>query len=108
MLDRLNAAFNRLPDVAFSGPALPPLMISQAQSAFLAAVRTSLGGQVHVAYMALRGCVECALYALIMHHQPSSQLVGWVERSDTHRHQSPSVSPSAPGQIAVKTFSRKS
>jgi hypothetical protein len=66
MLNRLNATFNSLPDVLIAGPALPPLLLSQAHSAFLAAVRMSLGGQVHVAYMALRGCIESALYALIM------------------------------------------
>jgi hypothetical protein len=51
-LDRLNAAFDNIPSVAIAGRALPPLMLSQAQSAFLGAVRMSLAGQVHVAYMA--------------------------------------------------------
>jgi hypothetical protein len=79
LLDRLNGAFNDIPSAIVSGPALPPLMMSQAQSAFLAAVRMSLGGQVHAAFMLLRGCIECSLYSLIMSMDPSSQAV-WVDR----------------------------
>jgi len=78
-LDRLNAAFDNIPSVAIAGRALPPLLLSQAHSAFLGAVRMSLAGQVHVAYMALRGCIESALYAFIMKQQPSSQ-EAWVNR----------------------------
>jgi hypothetical protein len=55
------------------------MLLSQTHSAFLAAVRMSLGGQVHVAYMALRGCIESALYALVMKQQASSQNA-WVNR----------------------------
>src|SRR5436309_15721449 len=61
LLEKLNASFNNIPDKPIAGPALPPLLLSQAHSAFLAAVRLSLGGQVHVAYMALRGCIESGL-----------------------------------------------
>lgn len=78
-LDRLNAAFDGIPSAPIAGPALPPLLLSQAHSAFLAAVRMSLAGQVHVAHAALRCCIECALYALMIRHQPSSQDV-WVNR----------------------------
>ncbi len=78
-LDRLNAAFDNIPSVAIAGRALPPLLLSQAHSAFLGAVRMSLAGQVHVAYMALRGCIESALCAFIMKQQPSSQ-EAWVNR----------------------------
>lgn len=78
-LDRLNAAFDNIPSATIEGGALPPLLFSQAHSAFLGAVRFSLAGQVHVAYMALRGCIESALYAFIMKKQPSSQ-EAWVNR----------------------------
>jgi hypothetical protein len=79
MVNRLNATFSSLPDVPIAGPALPPLLLSQAHSAFLAGVRMALAGQVHVAYMALRGCIESALYALIMKQQASSR-AAWLNR----------------------------
>jgi hypothetical protein len=79
LLERLNGTFNALPDEPITGPALPPLLLSQAHSAFLAAVRLSLGGQVHVAYMALRACIESGLYALIVKLDRSAQ-DAWVNR----------------------------
>jgi hypothetical protein len=84
-LDRLNAAFDSIPGIPIAGRALPPLLLSQAHSAFLGAVRMSLAGQVHVAYMALRGCIESALYALMMKQQPSSQ-EAWVNRETNRAH----------------------
>jgi hypothetical protein len=79
LLERLNGTFNALPDEPIAGPTLPPLLLSQAHSAFLAAVRLSLGGHVHVAYMALRACIESGLFALIMKFDGSAQ-DAWVNR----------------------------
>lgn len=39
----------------------------------------SLAGEVYVAYMALRGCLESALYAFLMEQQPSTQ-EAWINR----------------------------
>ncbi|MGY4512083.1 hypothetical protein [Bradyrhizobium sp. USDA 3650] len=83
-LDRLNAVVDGIPSVPIAGPALPPLLLSQAHSSFLAAVRMSLAGQVHVAYGALRSSIECALYALMMRHQPWTQEV-WINRQSNRR-----------------------
>lgn len=80
-LDRLNAAFDGIPEAPIAGPALPPLLLSQSHSSFLAAVRMSLGGQVHVAYTALRSCIESALYALMMRHRSSTQEI-WINRQN--------------------------
>lgn len=78
-LDRLNAAFDSVPSAPIDGPALPPLLISQAHSSFLAAARLGLAGQVHVAYAALRSCIESAQYALMMRHQASAEEI-WINR----------------------------
>lgn len=84
IFDRLNAAFNEIPSIPLSGAALPPLLISQAQGAFLAAVRMSLAGQVQVSHAALRSCIENALYALVMHREPSTQEI-WANRHNDRK-----------------------
>src|SRR3954453_17056350 len=74
IFDRLNGAFSGIPSTPISGPALPPLLIAQAHGSFLAAVRMSLAGQIHVSHAVLRSCIEHALYALIMQCEPSTQM----------------------------------
>jgi hypothetical protein len=44
----------------------------------------ALAGQVHVAYTALRGAIESALYAFIMKYDPSSQ-TPWVDRNQDRK-----------------------
>jgi hypothetical protein len=84
ILDQLNAALNKISSIPILGPALPPLLIGQAHSAFLAAVRMSLAGQVHVAHTVVRSCIESALYALILQREPHTQKV-WANRHNDRK-----------------------
>jgi len=57
-------------NVANTEHVLPPFFIPRAHSAYLAAVRLVLSGQLPEAYMCLRGCLENALYSFHIHKTP--------------------------------------
>ncbi len=55
--------------------------LMRAHSAYLAAARLSLSGQVTEAYMVLRGCLENSLYGLHISNNPDTREV-WLCRHD--------------------------
>ena len=78
------------------GGVLLPGFLCRSHSAYLAAVRLALSGQVVEAYMVLRGCLENALYAFYVHADPEdsgtesgdprheSRALIWVKRGTSN------------------------
>lgn len=64
-----------------AGEMLLRLFGFSSHSAYRAACRLSLSGQVGEAHMVLRGCLENSLYALHIYHHPETHIT-WLKRND--------------------------
>jgi hypothetical protein len=80
-LERVDQHFRSLMLFSEEDQALARVMVMVAHSYYLSAIRIALSGQSPSTFTALRACVECALYALIMQNEEGADKA-WLNRKN--------------------------
>ncbi len=81
LLVEVDRAFQTLNGQLVNGDVTGAMLLFNAHASFLAAVRIALSGQSPPTFMAMRGCIESALYALIA-ADDKSNAAAWLNRNN--------------------------
>jgi hypothetical protein len=85
LLDRVDAEFRVLGKEPIKAETLSRLLLQHAHACFLSAAHSAMGGQSPTTLMILRGCIESALYAIIVATDPSTAQVWYNRHKDKKR-----------------------